>query len=362
MSKYSKLNIVFVLPSLAAGGAERVMSLIANTINENDFKATLVIVGYEKDKAYNVDGLNIVYLNKPRVSTAIVRLFKFLHYTKPEVVISCMSHLNTTLAILLLYFPKIILICREANIKKITAIYNKSKIPLYERILKKIADKRTNAIICQSKDMAEELILEHKSLESKITIINNPISDEFKPALNRKQNTITTYITVGRLHEEKGHLRLLDVLAQINEPFKYFIIGSGSWKNNITNHIKKLDLTPFVELIEYTNKIPDYLKISNVFLQGSFAEGFPNALLESCAVGTPAVAFQADGGTKEIIKNGINGYIAKDEKEFLLHLNKLNTNPINPKTVSDSVSNKFSKEKITRQYEMLILKTLKNNH
>jgi glycosyltransferase involved in cell wall biosynthesis len=359
MSKYAKLDIVFVLPSLAAGGAERVMSLVANTINKNDFNTTLVVIGYEKDKAYNVDGLNIVYLNKPRVSAGVVKLFKFLYKTKPNVVLSCMSHLNTALAILLLYFPKTVLICREANIKKITALYNKTEEQFYERILKKIANKRTNAIICQSKDMAEELISECKMLKSKITIINNPISDEFKLSSNRRQNDVKTYITVGRLHEEKGHLRLLNVLSKLKTPFKYLIIGTGSWKNNIKNQVVQLNLTSFVEFIYYTNKVSDYLKVSDVFLQGSYAEGFPNALLESCAIGTPVIAFQAEGGTKEIIENGVNGYLVKDEKEFFNYLNKLNKNPLNPKIVNESVCNRFSKENITLLYESLIKKTVK---
>jgi hypothetical protein len=79
-----RIDVVFVLPSLVAGGAERVMSLIAKNINDNDFNTTLVVIGYEKDKAYNVDGLNVVYLNKPRVGKGIPRLFKYMYKAKPD--------------------------------------------------------------------------------------------------------------------------------------------------------------------------------------------------------------------------------------------------------------------------------------
>jgi glycosyltransferase involved in cell wall biosynthesis len=355
----TKIDVVFVLPSLIAGGAERVMSLVAKNINDNDFNSTLVVIGYKKDKAYDVDGLNVVYLNEPRVGNAIPKLFKYIFKAKPDVVVSCMTHLNTALALILVCFPKIKLINREANIKKITALYHLTKTSFFGNVLKKIANKRTNAIICQSQDMAEELISEFKIPKSKITIINNPISDDFKLSKNTKNNIVKTYITVGRLHEEKGHIRLLNVLSKLKIPFNYIIIGNGNWEDNIKKHIEKLYIKPHVQFIDYTKKIPDYLKVSDIFLQGSFAEGFPNALLESCAIGTPVIAFKAAGGTGEIVEHGVNGYLAKDENEFLHYLNKLNNYPLNSKTVSESVFNKFNKENIINQYEDLIKKVIK---
>ncbi|RKE95307.1 glycosyltransferase [Ichthyenterobacterium magnum] len=357
--KNSKIDVVFVLPSLVAGGAERVMSLVAKNLNSNEFNTTLIVIGYKKDKAYNVDGLNVVYLNEPRVSKSFTKLFRHMSKSRPDVVISCMAHLNTVLALILLCFPKIKLINREANIKKVTALYHLSKKSFFGNILKKITNKRTNAIICQSYDMAQELITEFKIPKSKITTINNPISDEFKLSQHTKNNTVKKYITVGRLHEEKGHLRLLNVLSKLKTPFRYTIIGNGEWKNNIKKHIEKLGLKTQVELIDYTNKIPKYLETSDVFLQGSFAEGFPNALLESCAIGTPVIAFHAIGGTNEIIEHSVNGYLAKDEDEFLHYLKKLNKNPLNSQTVSQSVYSKFNKDLIIKQFEDLIKKVIK---
>ncbi|WP_047546304.1 glycosyltransferase [Psychroserpens sp. Hel_I_66] len=350
----SKIDVVFVLPSLVAGGAERVMSLVAKNLNTKDFKTTLVVIGYEREKAYNVDGLHVIYLNQPRVVKGIPKLYKFISKNKPDVVVSCMSHLNTALALILLRFPKIKLINREANIKKVTALYYGSQKSFFGNVLKKIADKRTNAIICQSQDMADELITELNVPKSKVTVINNPISDAFKLASNKKNDEIKKYITVGRLHEEKGHLRLLNVLSKLETPFKYLIIGTGEWEDNIKKHITELDLEAQVEFVEYTDQIPQYLEYSDLFLQGSYAEGFPNALLESCAIGTAVIAFNAPGGTNEIVEHGVNGYLAKNEKEFLEYLKKLNENPLDSKKVSDSVFTKFKKDKIVKQFEDLI--------
>ena len=90
---------------------------------------------------------------------------------------------------------------------------------------------------------------------------------------------------------------------------------------------------------------------NDLFLQGSYVEGFPNTVLESCFVGTPVLAFNAPGGTKEIIIHEENGYLVETEEEYEFYLNnRLN---LSPKNIRDSVANRFNKRKIITQYETL---------
>ena len=44
--KNSKIDITLILPSLAAGGAERVISIIAKHIDRSKFNPTLLIIGF----------------------------------------------------------------------------------------------------------------------------------------------------------------------------------------------------------------------------------------------------------------------------------------------------------------------------
>jgi glycosyltransferase involved in cell wall biosynthesis len=356
----SKVDILFVLPSLVAGGAERVISLIAKNLDASYFKVTLIVIGFEKDKAYNVDGINVTYLNKSRVLTGFPKLFWYILKNRPKIVVSCMSHLNIIMTLILVWFPKIKLVTREANIKKITAIYYQTKRSFLSSKLLKISHNRTNAIVCQSKDMADEMRSEYSISESKLHIINNPISDEFKLKSDTDNNDIVQFITVGRLHKEKGHERILNVLSKLKFDFHYTIIGTGEEFENIKTHVKNLNLTSKVSYITYTNEVTKYLNKSTVFLQGSYAEGFPNSLLESCAVGTPVVVFSAPGGTGEILEHGVNGYTATNESEYLTYINSLIEQPISAEKVSESVYRKFSKDKIINQYEDLFKMVLQN--
>jgi glycosyltransferase involved in cell wall biosynthesis len=96
-----------------------------------------------------------------------------------------------------------------------------------------------------------------------------------------------------------------------------------------------------------------------MFLQGSYVEGFPNALLESCAVGTPVLAFNALGGINEIVEPDINGYVAQDEVDFLSKLNLILTKKWDPDVVSNSVIKKYNKNKILNDYQDLFKSLIK---
>ena len=72
-------------------------------------------------------------------------------------------------------------------------------------------------------------------------------------------------------------------------------------------------------------------------------------------MGTPVIAFNAPGGTKDIVKDGQNGFLVENEVEFLSILNdirKLKT--INNEEVKLSVIDKFNSKKIVNQYEELL--------
>ena len=66
-----KIKIVFILPSLAAGGAERILSYVAQNLNVLEFETTLLVTGFKKDTVYNLPNLDIVYLNKTRVLKSV---------------------------------------------------------------------------------------------------------------------------------------------------------------------------------------------------------------------------------------------------------------------------------------------------
>ncbi|NAS30163.1 glycosyltransferase [Flavobacteriaceae bacterium R38] len=355
-----KIKILFILPSLVAGGAERVVSFIAQNIDKEKYDATLLITGYERDTVYDVSSVNVIYLNKNRVLFSVIPLFINILKIKPKVVMSSIGHLNTIIGLLSFFFPKTKFITREASVISSIEKFNNKSNKIYSW-LAFLGIKKIDKVVCQSQDMAYDFIKLFKISEEKTIVINNPITQDFtiKEKIENPESLVN-FITIGRLSREKGHQRILTILSQLKIDFHYTIIGDGPLKKEIFEDIDKLNLRDKITHIPYTNEVLKYLKENDLFLQGSYVEGFPNAVLESCMVGTPVLAFNVPGGTKEIIVNNVNGYLVDSEEDYLHHLNK----PIglNPKSVSKSVKEKFDKEIILSKYEDLFQSILKKTN
>lgn len=357
----NKISIIFALPSLCSGGAERVMSFIAQNIDTNTFEPTILVTGTEAQTVYDVSNVNVVYLNKSRVLNAIVPLFMYLRTHKPQLVISAIGHLNTLIAYYSIFLPKTKFIAREVNILSKLEAYAFNKIP-FSDIFSKRRFNFFDRIICQSRDMLEDLTQNYKVNTNKLVVINNPITDGF--TLQEKEyhsGDTLNFVTVARLKKQKGHERVLQALSKVDFPFTYTIVGDGPEYENVFNLIDTLGLTEKVKHIKHTNKVVDVLAQNDLYLQGSFIEGFPNSVIESCAAGTPILACDAPGGINEIIEHNINGIIAKDMDEFVIQLNNIYSNySFNRKAVSQCVFDKYHKDIILKKYESVFLNLI--NH
>lgn len=355
--KSDKISITFTLPNLLPGGAERVFSYLAQNIDSKRFNVTLLIMGYSKDASYNIENINTVFLEKPRVLNGIPALYQYIRKNKPNILISAVGHLNTVTAYMSLLFPKTKFISREVTVLSLDESFFKTKKfdPLGF-----IGNKRFNyfdKIICQSQDMLDDIKNSYQVSGDKMVVINNPITDGFNLKNPLSKNTLIQYITVGRLSREKGIDRILKVLTKIDFPFHYTIIGNGVEKDHLFSLIDQYSLKDKITYINFTKNVAKHLSKSDFFLQGSYFEGFPNCLIESCAVGTPVIAFKAPGGTKEIIEDGINGFLVENEEHFLEKLTV--PHEWNPIDIRESVYKKFNKNLILQQYEDLFLNILK---
>jgi glycosyltransferase involved in cell wall biosynthesis len=356
----TKKKIIFVLPSLKAGGAERVVSFLAKNFDQNVFEIKIVIVGYKKDAVYNVDDLDVTFFNQKRLFNAVYPLYKFIKKQKPYLVFGTIRHVNILLGIYNLIFKNVRFIVREASVMSTMSKFSNSKQQIPNFLLKFLYSK-LDAIVCQSNDIKKDLKNQLDIAESKLITINNPITEiKQLPSEKYKYPEIIKFITIGRLSEEKGHERILKGLAKLkNYSYSYTIIGSGPLELKIKDLANELGVLDNIKFIPYTSEVLENLSKSDYFIQGSYVEGFPNAVLESCSVGTPVLAFDCPGGTKEIIEDGINGVLAVTEDDFAKTLHNLNETPIFERTVvRASVLTKFSSQKIIKEYENLFLSVL----
>ncbi|MDW5289367.1 glycosyltransferase [Formosa sp. PL04] len=361
MKALKKIKLIFVLPDLTSGGAERVVSFIANNISKEKFDTSLWLAGPPRKTPYNTDSIHVKYFNKTRVLYAIPDFIMGFKKHKPDIVISSIAHVNTAIAMISFLFPKIKFIGREANVMSVVKDFSHTKNRFGSLIPIDLSYKRLDIILCQSIDMYEDMNKTFNIPSEKLRIINNPITDSFnlKPEKDIS-NSCIQFITVAQFKKQKGHERIIRTLNKLDYKFHYTLIGRGPEEENILKLIDLYNLKDKITHIPYTKNVDKHLAESDFFLQGSYVEGFPNCLIESCAVGTPVLAYKAPGGLNEIILDNINGLVADNDDDYLNNIEKaIKVLKWEPLKVRESVYKKFNKEKILKQYEDLFIEILK---
>lgn len=357
------MKITFILPSLKAGGAERVVSFLAQNLNKEKYIVNLIIIGFEKDNFFNVSNVNVTYLNYNRLLTALPKLFLMILKYKPNIVFTSIGHLNLAMGFYSIFFRKTKFITREASVvSNMIQFAKKKQLPFF---IQKILYSNIDAVICQSNDMKEDFLNKYHIPLNKCFVISNPIT--FSKVVDshiflKKKNSIPQFITIGRLSEEKGHIRILESLKTLNLDFNYIIIGAGNLKSKILQKIYDFELGSKVTLIDSTNEIQRYLESSDLFLQGSYVEGFPNALLEAASLGIPCIAFEAPGGTKEILTNDLNGYIVNSNNEYTIAIKKALEKKWDINNNIKRIYSLFNSNSILLKYEQLFDFILNKTH
>lgn len=211
--------------------------------------------------------------------------------------------------------------------------------------------------------MANDLIKTYSLPEERIHVINNPVTPlSVKTTESIKLKTKPVFITIGRLSHEKGYERIIMALSLLNFDFEYLIIGTGTQKENIEKEIKACGILGKVKLLGLKKNIETYLKKADLFLQGSHYEGFPNAVLEATTCGIPVIAFNAPGGTIEILKNGFNGFIVENGsiKDYAEKIDFALSHNFDKAAIKSHTDTKFGVKKIIQEYQSAILSTLTN--
>jgi glycosyltransferase involved in cell wall biosynthesis len=339
-----KQKVLFVLPSLHGGGAQRVMVTLLKHLNRQKFDIYLALVA--KNGAYlsEVPTDVIVYdLGAGRVRHAFKPLLQLIHKLKPDTVFSTLGHMNLALILLKAFMPsKTRLIVREACI--VSEFIRDSKYNKVWTLLYKYLYKRSDKIICQSKYMMNDLIENFNIPKKKILQIYNPVDII---GLNKRASSgdnpfgqdsnYINIIAIGRLSQEKGYDRLINSVPQLlklKPNSKVWILGEGPLEEQLIKLRDSLGLYDHVKFVGFQENPYLWLKHADLFVLSSYYEGLPNVLLEAIACGCPVITVDHPGGTREIMMltqqndkcvkklEWLPNYYIKNEKAFeLLHEN-----------------------------------------
>ncbi len=313
----SRKKIGLIIPSLKAGGMERVMSELANYLVNHGMEVWLILM-FREEIFYTLDpGIQIVRpsIRKKFNATYAFYLFPFLRRSvkriDPDAVLSFGERYNSYVLMASLGLKTPVYISDRSSPNKRLSKFNLK--------LSKLLYMRAAGIIAQTSKAAELLAARLNGAQANIRVIHNPLR-HIELTRHTKKNQI---VALGRLVREKRYDRLLKIMSLLqNKSWKLVIVGEGRFRELIEKQIIEYGLQDRVILAGQQRDVDSFLGESRIYVLTSDIEGFPNALCEAMAHGLACIAYDCVAGPGDIIRNGENGILI-DEGEAELYAREL---------------------------------------
>ncbi|MBU0858733.1 MAG: glycosyltransferase [Alphaproteobacteria bacterium] len=309
MKNNTPLRVAFVLPSLTAGGAERVLITLMNGLPRAEFSPAMICVndgGPLRDLIATDIDFTALYKSERMVSPekSLPALYRALRAIKPDIVVATMAQMNFAVLVLRPLFPKTQFIVREAITPSFILEKRARAAPVIRAAYKRLYPLAA-CVISPAQMIIDEFSSVLKMDVTRHICLPNPVDadkirgDGVAHIPDVPPNTIR-FIAAGRLHSQKGFDRLLDSLPALAGDWHLTILGEGPERSALEAQIRNLGLESRVSLVGLVDKPWPYYAAADAFLLPSRWEGLPNVALESLCCGTPVIAMYEAGGIGEI--------------------------------------------------------------
>jgi glycosyltransferase involved in cell wall biosynthesis len=359
-------KIIIFLPSLAGGGAERVMLHLSDGLAKRGIAVDLVVSQLSGEYVSEIpENINVINLNNSRLSLSFFKFAKYLRKNPKSVVLTTLQYSNIfCLIVKKVFFLKNKIVIRESNAisKKFNGTTIKSKIFLgLIRWLYPSSDK----IIAVSQGIKDEL---HYFLDidsELITVIPNPVKLPMcGPVLGNscshlwlREGEPPLILGVGRLVKQKDFATLIRAFSLVVEHVesRLIILGEGPEINDLRKLASDLGVEDNVDFPGFDPDPFSYMKRAKVFVLSSLWEGFPNALIQALACNCAVISTNCSYGPAEILADGKYGKLVEigDYKDMAKQI-------IDTLKSKESLKNgnfwfqKYNFDKILSQYQEVI--------
>lgn len=357
-----KKKICLVIPTLQAGGMERVMSELAVYFcRKSDLEVYLILYSKNPEVFYNVpENLRIyqpqtIFKNNLRFAYSIGRLIflrKKINKIKPDSILSFGEYWNSFVLLALIGLSYPIYISDRCSPAK--------KYRLFHSLLRRLLYRHAKGIIAQT-EKAKDIYFSELG-HNNINIIGNPIRAIEADSSIMRENIV---LMVGRLIKTKHQDKLIELFIRLSKPgWKLVIVGYDHLKQKNSERLMKIIKDNHVEdsvLLEgkKANVETYYLK-SKIFAFTSSSEGFPNVIGEAMSACLPVIAFDCIAGPSEMINNNKNGFLIPlfDYEQFQekleILMNRADLRELFGNNANESIK-VFSISRIGEQYLQFIL-------
>lgn len=322
-------KLLFFIPNLMHGGAEKVLVNLVNNLDKEKYDITLQTL-------FDV-GINKKYLNKEikykyflknifKGNSIILKLFtpKFLYKTlikdEYDIVVSYLEGPAT----------RIIVGCPYKSTKKISWIHTElNNEKLFSTGFRNFKEAKSSyesydKVICVSEKVKDSFI-NISGIKQNVDVLYN-VNETDDIILKSKKNLEDIQLnkskinicSVGKVTEVKGYYRLAKVHKRLlEEGFEHniYIIGTGEDELKIRKYLNENNLEDSFHLIGFRDNPYKYVAKCDLFVCSSYREGFSTAVTESLVVGTPVVSTLCSGAQELLGYNNEYGLIVENREE-----------------------------------------------
>lgn len=297
------MNILFIIPRMVGGGAERVISVLSNEfVNRHIGVKILMTAG--SDMAYKLDERIEVIQIGGRTGGSIfkrieriIRMRKVFKQNRDYILVAFepATAFFTSLAKMGLHMKQV---SSERNDPE---SFPNKKIRNYAYL-------HSDRVVFQTEDAMRYF---QKDIQKRGTIIVNPITEKLPEVYTGPRKH--TVVAAGRLEEQKNHVNLFYAFKDFLVKYPDYVLhlyGEGSLEQELKDLAGKLGIRENVVFEGFHESILNEIKDAGMYVLSSDYEGISNSLLEAMGMGMPVVSTDCPcGGSRMCIQDGVNGFL-----------------------------------------------------
>jgi len=360
----NKVGILFLIPTMGAGGAETQVRYLLSHLDRDRFRISLCLFFNPAGGLSELpEDVEVVFLkNYKNLFSSVKQISSFIKNNQIDILNSFLPTAN-----LFVFFLKFFL---GLDINFITSQRGvRYKYLDKWTIFEKLGHSFSDIIVANSETVKENAVNFLKIKSDKVRVIRNGIPSNYfylvpgtqKQTIVNNRNNFPVLLSIGRFDHLKGHeilVKAIEILKKRNVEVYLVLLGDGELKGKISEYIERNGLNQNVELFPVTDGVKGFFEACDIFVLATFSEGLSNVIMEASASSLPVVTTDIPAN-RELITEDVSGSLVPPGKPEILadKIEELTKTPDKGKEMGkrgrELIKENFSIEKMVKLYETL---------
>ena len=329
------LKILHIIPTLAKGGAERLVLDICNQLSQiNQVEVKLVI--FRNEVKYDTSDYPFEIKAIPsKISLSLIRkakfdvseLDRFISNYQPNIIHSHLFEAELISRTVSYPSAKWFSHCHDNMIQmrqfSLSTLFKKSYLTNYyeKRYLFKRCKINLGTQFIAISNHTSDYFKKVQALYE-VTLLHNAINvNRFKKPieLTKSNSEEIRIVNIGSFVKKKNQSFLIDIISALNKRgirTKTYFLGDGPARIEVEEKAKALGVSDQCFFEGNVNNVEQYLWDADIYVHTATYEPLGLVLLEAMAAGLPVVTLDG-GGNRDLIRDGENGFFIEEENADL---------------------------------------------